>query len=140
MFPRRPPQLRDQMGVCPQPRPAIATADFYEQIGLIEEARRSEAGYRVYSENDLHALRFVQRSRQLGFSIPEITALLALWRDRRRSSADVRQIALGHVADLRSKIAELQSIVDTLEDLADHCVGDSRPDCPILSELQGTGA
>ena len=112
---------------------------YYEQIGLIEEARRSEAGYRVYSENDLHALRFVQRSRQLGFSIPEITALLALWRDRRRSSADVRQIALGHVSDLRSKIAELQSIVDTLENLADHCDDDSRPDCPILSELQGTG-
>ena len=110
---------------------------YYEQIGLIDTAKRSRAGYRVYSERDLHTLQFVRRSRQLGFSIPEIATLLALWRDRRRSSADVKRVAMAHVEELRTKITELQSIVDTLEDLADHCDGDSRPDCPILAELQG---
>jgi len=110
---------------------------YYEQIGLIDEAARSEAGYRLYGERDLHTLRFVQRARQLGFSISEIVTLLALWRNQRRSSADVKRVALAHVGELRAKIAELQSMVDTLQDLADHCEGDVRPDCPILMQLQG---
>jgi Cu(I)-responsive transcriptional regulator len=110
---------------------------YYEEIGLIEVARRSGAGYRVYEKRDLHTLQFVRRSRQLGFSIPEIATLLELWQDRRRSSADVKAVALSHVEELRTKIAELQSMVDTLQDLANHCDGDSRPDCPILAELQG---
>lgn len=110
---------------------------YYEQIGLIDAVTRSGAGYRVYNERDLHTLRFVRRSRQLGFSIPEIATLLALWRDRRRSSADVKAVALIHVAEMRAKITELQSMVDTLEELASQCDGDSRPDCPILVELQG---
>jgi len=110
---------------------------YYEQIGLIDAAARSGAGYRVYDEQDLHTLRFVRRSRQLGFSIPEISTLLALWQDRGRNSADVKQIALAHVEEMRTKIMELQSMVDTLQDLANHCDGDSRPDCPILAELQG---
>ncbi len=110
---------------------------YYEQIGLIEMASRSEAGYRIYDECDLHTLQFIRRSRQLGFSIPEIATLLALWRDRQRSSADVRLVASAHVEELRAKIAELQSMVGTLQDLVDHCDGDTRPDCPILEELQG---
>ena len=110
---------------------------YYEQIGLIDAATRSGAGYRVYDERDLHTLRFVRRSRQLGFSVPEIATLLALWRDRRRSSADVKAVALVHIAGMRAKITELQSMVDTLEELASRCDGDSRPDCPILVELQG---
>jgi MerR family copper efflux transcriptional regulator len=108
------------------------------QIGLIDAAARSGAGYRVYDGHDLHTLRFVRRSRQLGFSIPEISTLLALWRDRGRSSADVKQLALAHVEELCTKILELQSMVEILQDLADHCDGNSRPDCPILAELQGT--
>ncbi len=113
---------------------------YYEQIGLIGAARRSDAGYRVYTERDLHTLQFVRRCRQLGFSIPKIATLLELWRDRRRSSADVKQVALAHIEELRTKIAELQSMADTLQDLADHCDGDSRPDCPILAELQGAAS
>ena len=109
---------------------------YYEQIGLINAAERSDAGYRVYNNRDVHSLKFVRRCRQLGFSISEIATLLALWRDRRRSSADVKQVALDHVGELRRKIAELQSMVDTLQNLADHCDGDSRPDCPILADLQ----
>ena len=110
---------------------------YYEQIGLIESVTRSDAGYRRYSDHDLHTLHFVSRCRQLGFSIAEITTLLALWRDRGRSSADVKSVALTHVAELQTKIKELQSMVDTLNNLAEHCDGDNRPDCPILAELQG---
>lgn len=110
---------------------------YYEQIGLIDAATRSGAGYRIYNERDLHALRFIRRARQLGFSISQIDTLLALWRDRKRSSADVKKVALAHVDDLRRKIDELQSMVDTLEDLATRCDGGPRPDCPILVELQG---
>ncbi len=110
---------------------------YYEQIGLVDAAKRSGGGYRVYDERDLHSLRFIRRARRLGFSIPQIATLLALWRDRQRSSADVKKVVLAHVEDLRGKIAELQSMVDTLEDLAARCEGDSRPDCPILAELQG---
>ncbi len=111
---------------------------YYEQIGLIGPAARSAAGYRTYSERDLNTLLFVRRSRQLGFAIAEISTLLSLWQDRNRSSEDVKQLALSHVARLRNKIEELQSIVTTLQDLADHCGGDARPDCPILAELQGS--
>ncbi len=113
---------------------------YYEQIGLIAAAKRSDAGYRIYEERDLHTVHFIRRARQLGFSIPQIATLLALWRDRRRCSADVKKVALAHVEELRRKIAELQSMVDTLEDLATRCDGDSRPDCPILAELQGAGS
>ena len=113
---------------------------YYEQIGLIVAAKRSDAGYRFYDERDLHTLRFIHRARQLGFSLPQIATLLALWQDRRRSSANVKKVALAHVAELSMKITELQSMVDTLEDLAARCDGDSRPDCPILAELQGLGA
>jgi len=110
---------------------------YYEQIGLIKAASRSRAGYRTYSELGLHTLRFVQRSRQPGFSIAEIAILPALWRDRVRSSAEVKKVALAHIGERRTRISELQSMLDPLQELADHCDGDSRPDCPILSELQG---
>lgn len=108
---------------------------YYESIGLIPPATRSGAGYRHYGMNDVHALRFIRRARDLGFSIEAITRLLALWRDRDRSSADVKQVALDHVATLRRKIVELQQMVGTLEHLAHHCHGDKRPECPIIDEL-----
>ena len=109
---------------------------YCEQIGLIEPVNRTETGYRVYSERDLHTLNFIRRARLLGFAIPEISNLLALWQDDRRSSANVKQIALSHVGRMRVKIAELQLMVDTLQHLADCCDGDSRPDCPIIEDLQ----
>jgi len=110
---------------------------YYETIGLIAPAGRTGAGYRVYGENDLHTLRFVRRARGLGFSVEQMHELLALWRDRGRASADVRRIALQHVAELERKAAELQQMADTLKHLAQHCHGDARPQCPILEELGG---
>lgn len=108
---------------------------YYEQIGLIEPPARSQSGYRVYAEQNVHTLRFVRRARSLGFSVEETGALLALWRDRSRASADVKALALKHVAELEEKAAALQAMATTLRHLASHCHGDRRPDCPILDEI-----
>lgn len=110
---------------------------YYEQIGLVDAAARSESGYRVYDAQDIHTLRFVHRARDLGFSLAEIETLLDLWHDSRRSNADVKAVALAHVEELQTKIAELQAMADTLNELANRCDGGTRPNCPILNELEG---
>jgi Cu(I)-responsive transcriptional regulator len=109
----------------------------YESIGLLPKAHRTDAGYRLYDETDVHTLRFIQRARSLGFPLETIRTLLALWRNRRRSSAQVKDLAQRHVAELERKIAEMQAMVRTLKHLAHHCHGDDRPDCPILDDLAG---
>lgn len=108
---------------------------YYESIGLIPKAARSESGYRLYQNSDVHTLRFIRRARDLGFSVKEIADLLALWQDQSRQSLEVRKIALDHIAALKQKIAELQSMQKTLEHLASKCHGDERPNCPIIAEL-----
>jgi len=113
---------------------------YYEETGLIPAAARTAAGYRVYSEQDVHMLRFIRRARDLGFSVEGIRELLGLWRDRERHSADVKRLALTHVAELRQKIRELEDMASTLETLAACCRGNDRPDCPILSELETPGS
>jgi Cu(I)-responsive transcriptional regulator len=115
------------------------TIRYYESIGLLRKPARSAGGYRVYTPDDIHTLRFAGRARDLGFSIDEIAGLLALWRDRKRASADVKRIALGHIADLEAKIADLQAMAATLRHLVRTCHGDGRPDCPILSSLADPG-
>lgn len=107
----------------------------YESLDLIRPAARTAAGYRVYDEREVHTLRFIRRARDLGFSMKEIAALLALWQDRRRASSAVRQVARRHLAALERKIAELQAMQRTLERLIDGCHGDQRPECPILDDL-----
>ncbi len=113
---------------------------YYESIGLLPPARRSASGYREYDTGDVHRLRFVRRARDFGFSMAEIHDLLALWMDRSRSSKDVKQIALGHVAGLDAKIRGLSALRDTLAHLAGTCHGDGRPECPILDDLDGSSA
>lgn len=108
---------------------------YYESTGLIAPADRSESGYRDYAESDVHALRFVRRARDLGFTVGQIGDLLALWRDRNRASADVKRLALAHVEALERKAAELQAMSRTLTELASRCHGDGRPDCPIVESL-----
>jgi Cu(I)-responsive transcriptional regulator len=108
---------------------------YYESIGLLAKAARRENAYRDFDERDIHDLRFIRRARNLGFSIEETRALIALWRDKSRASADVKALALRHVADLEAKIAELQAMSRSLRHLAGHCHGDTRPDCPILDDL-----
>ncbi len=107
----------------------------YEALGLLPKVPRTAAGYRQYDEASVHTLRFIRRARDLGFSIKEIAALLGLWRNRRRASADVKRIAEAHVADLQRRIDEMQSMQRTLKQLAHSCHGDERPDCPILDDL-----
>ena len=109
----------------------------YESIGLLPKAQRTEAGYRLYDETDVHTLRFIQRARSLGFPLETIRTLLALWRNRRRSSAQVKELSLRHVAELERKITEMQAMARTLKHLANNCHGDERPDCPILDDLAG---
>ncbi|MBW7922002.1 MAG: Cu(I)-responsive transcriptional regulator [Rubellimicrobium sp.] len=108
---------------------------YYEERGLIPAPARTAAGYRVYGARDVQTLRFVRRARDLGFSMAEIEGLLALWQDRARASADVKAIALAHVADLERRIEEMRAMAATLSHLAQHCHGDDRPDCPILDDL-----
>jgi Cu(I)-responsive transcriptional regulator len=107
----------------------------YESLGLMPKVHRTESGYRQYTENDVHTLRFIRRARDLGFSMAEIAELLKLWQNKRRASADVKRIALAHAADLRRRIEEMEAMKRTLERLAECCHGDHRPDCPILDEL-----
>ena len=109
----------------------------YEAIGLVAPAGRRDSNYRDYSADDVARLRFVRRARDLGFSIERIRDLLALWSDRGRSSAEVKRIALAHIADLEARVAAMRDMVATLHHLADGCAGDGRPDCPIIEGLAG---
>lgn len=123
-------QASASSGVSPK------TIRFYEQLGLVKPPERLANGYRAYDQRSVQTLRFIRRARDLGFSLPEIDKLLALYRNRRRASEDVKRLALAHVADLDQKIAELTRIRDTLTELARHCRGDQRPECPILEDLE----
>lgn len=108
---------------------------YYESIGLINAVTRTEARYRVYSDADVHTLRFIRRARNLGFSVEQMTNLLALWQDRSRASKEVKRIALEHVGELERKMRELAEMAETLKHLAHNCHGDHRPDCPIINDL-----
>jgi MerR family transcriptional regulator, copper efflux regulator len=108
---------------------------YYESIGLITQAARTDAGYRRYTDNEVQTLRFIKRSRDLGFSIERIKTLLALWEDRSRKSADVKKLARQYIGELDRDIGKLQSIRDELRHLAECCHGDQRPECPILDGL-----
>ncbi|EOA02363.1 Cu(I)-responsive transcriptional regulator [Herbaspirillum sp. BH-1] len=111
----------------------------YEETGLIPRAGRTDAGYRVYGERDVHLLRFIRQARQLGFSMAQVSDLIGLWLDQSRSSRKVKQLAQTHIGELDQRIRELQTMKATLERLAQDCHGDSRPDCPILDALGGQG-
>lgn len=113
---------------------------YYESTGLIVTAARSGSGYRTYTEADVHTLSFARRARDLGFSVEQIGGLLQLWRDEGRASADVKRLALEHVAQLDAKAAEIQAMSRTLRRLAESCHGNERPQCPIIDELAQAGA
>lgn len=112
----------------------------YEGIGLLAAAARSDAGYRVYTARDVHLLRFIRHSRDLGFSLEQIRALLGLWQDRDRPSREVRALAQAHLDEVDAKLAELQAMKATLQTLVTRCHGDDRPDCPILTQLARGGS
>ena len=107
----------------------------YESLGLLPRITRTDSGYRQYSEADVHTLRFIKRSRDLGFSMAEIAELVALWQNRRRTSASVKRIAQQHVDELAQRIEAMQDMQRSLSQLLHHCHGDDRPECPILDDL-----
>ena len=109
----------------------------YEDVGLLPAAKRSDAGYRRYDDNDVHTLRFVRHARDLGFSIAAISRRVSLWQDRGRPSREVKALAQAHIEALELKARELLAMKTTLEHLVHCCHGDDRPDCPILDDLAG---
>jgi MerR family copper efflux transcriptional regulator len=110
------------------------TIRYYEDIGLLQ-ADRADNGYRDYSMSDVHRLRFLQRSRSLGFSVEECRQLLSLYSDKDRESATVKAIARAKLTEIDRKLAELTELRDTLRHLVRNCHGDKRPDCPIIEGL-----
>ncbi|MDP9807679.1 Cu(I)-responsive transcriptional regulator [Rhizobium tibeticum] len=121
-------QASQRSGLAPK------TIRYYEDIGLIRP-ERSGNGYRDYAETDVHKLRFLQRSRGLGFSVEECRQLLALYEDKSRASADVKELTQAKLTEIDRKIQELTGLRRTLEHLIHACHGNDRPDCPILEEL-----
>ena len=110
------------------------TIRYYEEIGLIKPLRDAN-GYRAFRDSDLQKLAFLGRARALGFSIEDCRALLALYGDQERASADVKRIALAHLRQIDEKLAALQSIRASVAGLVEACAGDLRPDCPIIDDL-----
>jgi Cu(I)-responsive transcriptional regulator len=123
-------EAADKAGVTPK------MVRHYESLGLLPKVHRTESGYRVYGQAEVHTLRFIKRSRDLGFSMAEIAELLKLWQDRRRPSSNVKKVAAAHVEELDRKIKELEAMRETLKHLIHCCHGDDRPDCPILEDLE----
>ncbi len=111
------------------------TIRFYEEIGLVRPAARAANGYRQFSDTDVRTLKFIHRARKLGFSVEGMQKLLSLWQDKKRASADVKKLALAHVNVIDARIRELESVKQAVLDLAEHCHGDNRPECPIIDEL-----
>jgi Cu(I)-responsive transcriptional regulator len=110
---------------------------YYESVGLIRPVTRTGSNYRSYDPADVQRLRFIARGRELGFSLDDIAALLRLWDEPARSSAEVKAVALGHIAALDRKIAAMEAMRAALRQLTDHCQGDDRPACPIIDDLAG---
>lgn len=109
----------------------------YEGLGLLGAVRRTDSNYRQYAESDVHTLRFIRRARDMGFTLDEIRDLVNLWHNRRRSSDTVKRIAQKHIDELAERIAALEAMRRTLQDLVQRCPGNDRPDCPILDDLGG---
>lgn len=107
----------------------------YEEAGLLQKANRTEAGYRLYSSQQLQQLGFIKKARMLGFSMAQINSLLDLWRDPARSSKEVKRLAQLHLDEIQQKIAELQQMQKVLQQLSDSCCGDDQPQCAILDAL-----
>jgi MerR family copper efflux transcriptional regulator len=113
------------------------TIRYYESIGLIRPADRSPNGYRRYGDGDVQILQFIQRARSLGFSVDDVANLLALWRDKSRTSAEVKLLSLKRIDQVDRKIRELKSLKGTLIEVVERCHGNERSHCPIVDQLGG---
>lgn len=117
------------------------TVRYYADIGLVAPSGapsgRGANGYRDYSEGDVRRLAFVRRARSFGFSVDECRDLLALYADRGRASAAVKEIAVARIGELDRQMAELAALRSDLSRLAEACRGDGDPECTILNGLAG---
>jgi Cu(I)-responsive transcriptional regulator len=109
---------------------------YYERIGLVPRAGRTNGGYRDYGPDDIHRLRFIRRARDLGFSFERVRELLKLWSDQKRSRAKVKALALAHIGELETRAKELNELIRTLHHLVDARDGSNRPDCPFIQDLE----
>ena len=105
----------------------VQTVRYYERRGIVVAARRSRSGYRVYGEDDVKRIRFIKQAQQLGFSLNEISDLLSLRVEQRRSCATVERRARARIADVERKIDELRRIQLVLEQLAAACSSETPP-------------
>lgn len=109
---------------------------YYESIGLLNNAQRTDAGYRIYSEADIKTLSFLRHARDLGFSSEQMKDLLGLWKNQSRQSVEVKSLALKHIQTLNQKIADLQAMVELLQQSVDGCAGNDQADCTILNQIE----
>ncbi|WP_180183579.1 Cu(I)-responsive transcriptional regulator [Acinetobacter sp. YH01020] len=109
---------------------------YYESIGLLNNAQRTDAGYRIYSETDIKTLSFLRHARDLGFSSEQMKDLLGLWKNQSRQSVEVKALALKHIQTLNQKIADLQAMVEILQQSVDGCAGNDQADCTILNQIE----
>ena len=110
------------------------TLRHYDAIDLVSPTR-TPSGYREYSESNLLRLQLVKQARVLGFSTEDCRVLLSLRDDERRASREVKAIVDAKLDEIERRVAELTSIQDVLQTLADRCAGDDEPECPILDDL-----
>ena len=115
----------------------VKTVRYYANIGLVTPQQDAETGYRLYDPADVAKLQFVGKARRFDFSVEECRELLGLYEDLNRPSREVKALTMKKVAEIDSRLAELQSLRDQLSGLAASCDGDHRPDCPILDALSG---
>lgn len=113
------------------------TIRYYEDISLLVPMRAAN-GYRDYTPEDIHCLAFLGRARKLGFTVEECRQLLSLYLDKDRASSEVKSLAMHKIADIDTRLVELKAMKEMLSNLAAHCHGDNRPECPILDGLTHT--
>lgn len=117
----------------------IETVRYYERIGLLPPPARSGGGHRLYGDGNLMRLNFVRRARDLGFTLDEVRALLELAEKRDRPCAKAREVAAGHLSDVRAKIAGLRTMERVLVDMVARCAEGSTPECPLIEALFNPG-
>ncbi len=113
----------------------IETIRYYEKSGIMPEPPRKAGGFRMYREEHLNRLRFIRRSRQLGFSMADIEGLLGLVDERGYTCGEVRSLTLEHADMVKQKIRDLKRLEKTLRGIASQCTGEEVPDCPIIDAL-----
>lgn len=116
----------------------LQTIRYYERIRLLPKPKTKESGYREYTEQDLSRLIFIKKAKELGFSLKEIAQLLALKVDKRKTCADVREMAESSIVMIQEKIETLKNFAEALKKLSAQCHGSGpTSECPILEFLNG---